>query len=363
MTMIDEGILSDALRATADAFDVSDAAATRIVNQMRSEEPPPITGVTRLVRQPGRTRTVLLGAAALVIAVGVGVPLAAHETHGPATEVRGAVAKVPSASSGLASSGQSGATTLTGSGFVGKSATTKASPAGTAAPSVRSQKIESTGAVGVSVADGHIHSAFSKLSSLVTRDHGFVESSQASTGSRAQDTFTAGTIVLEVPQSSFSLLVAQAQHVGRTTSVVTNSDNVTSQYVDLQSRIDALKVSLHQYLTIMTRATTITGILAVQNQIDQIQSQIEQDQGQLNVLNHETTYASLTVNVSTPAHHLTSTRRTGIDKAWHDSVSGFVSGFEWLIRLAGPVLFVLLVLAALSVLATLSWRTIRRRRI
>jgi hypothetical protein len=28
MTMIDEGILSDALRATADAFDVSDAAAS-----------------------------------------------------------------------------------------------------------------------------------------------------------------------------------------------------------------------------------------------------------------------------------------------------------------------------------------------
>ena len=105
MTMIDEGILSDALRATADAFDVSDAAATRIVNQMRSEEPPPITGVTRLVRQPGRTRTVLIGAAALVIAVGVGVPLAAHETREPATEVRGAVAKVPSASSGLASLG------------------------------------------------------------------------------------------------------------------------------------------------------------------------------------------------------------------------------------------------------------------
>jgi hypothetical protein len=113
----------------------------------------------------------------------------------------------------------------------------------------------------------------------------------------------------------------------------------------------------------MTRATSISGILAVQNQIDQIQSQIEQDQGQLNVLNHQTTYASLTVNVATPAHHAASTRRSGIDKAWHNSVSGFVSGFEWLIRLAGPVLFVLLVLAALSTLATLSWRTIRRRRI
>jgi hypothetical protein len=69
------------------------------------------------------------------------------------------------------------------------------------------------------------------------------------------------------------------------------------------------------------------------------------------------------VNVATPAHHAASTQRSGIDKAWHNSVSGFVSGFEWLIRLAGPVLLVLLVLAALSTIATLSWRTIRRRRL
>jgi uncharacterized protein DUF4349 len=360
MTMIDEGILSDALRTAADAFEVSDVAAARIATQMRSEEPPPITGVTRLVRHPGRTRTVLMGAAALVIAVGVGVPLAAHENQGPISDVRGALA--PSATPGLANSRQSGATTLTGSGFAGKSVTPAASTEKTA-HSAGSQKIESTGTVGVSVADGHVPSALSKLSSLVAGDHGFVESSRASTGSRTHGTFTSGTIVLEVPQASFSLLVAQVQHVGRTTSVVTNSDNVTSQYVDLHARIDALKVSLRQYLTIMTRATTITGILAVQSQIDQIQSQIEQDQGQLNVLNHQTTYASLTVDLATPTHHAVSTKRTGIDKAWHDSVSGFVSGFEWLIRLAGPVLFVLLVLAAVSAIATLSWRTIRRRRI
>lgn len=363
MTMIDEEVLSAALRATGNAFDVSPSAAERIVEQMRAEETTP-AGVTRLVRQPGQARHALMGAAALIIAVGVGVPLAVQETHRPASPVTGAFPKVavhrraPSTPSG-----HTGAVTITGTGAQNLAVTPTSAKSAATSPSAGSEKIESTGTVSVSVANGHIHSALNQLSSVVIGDHGFVDSSQASTGSRTHGTFTTGTIVLEVPQTSFSRLVAQVEHVGRATSVVTNSDDVTSAYVNLQARIHALKVSLDQYLTIMTRAASISGILAVQNQIDQIQSQIEQDQGQLNVLNHETTYASLTVNVATPAHRIASTHRSGIDKAWHNSVSGFVSGFEWLIRLAGPVLFVLLVLAALSALATLSWRTIRRRRI
>ena len=160
--------------------------------------------------------------------------------------------------------------------------------------------------------------------------------------------------MLEVPQTSFHHLVAQVQRVGHTTSLSTNSNNVTSQYVDYQARISALKVSLNQYLAIMTRATTITAILAVQAQINQIQSQIEQEQGQLNVLNHQTTYASLTVQ---RRHSVATTPRrrsaSGLDKAFHDSVSGFVTGFEWLIRLAGPVLFALIALGVLSLVGAL----------
>jgi Domain of unknown function (DUF4349) len=355
MTMIDEEVLASALRETADSFDVSSAAARRILDQMRADEAP-VAGVTRIVREPGRARNIFMSAAALVIAIAVGVPLAVHES-GSRTPVHLVVGKLAPRPS---TAGTPSSQTITASGFAGSTSSEKVE---TSTSNSASEKIESTGTIGVKVASGHVQSAFNKLSSFVTRDDGFVDSSQAAMGSETHGSFSSGTIVLEVPQGTFKLLVAQAQEVGHTTSVVTNSNDVTSQYVDLQARIDALKVSLNQYLKIMTQATSISGILAVQNQIDQIQSQIEQDQGQLNVLNHKTTYAQLTVNVATPTHHTAPTTRTGLNKAWHDSVSGFVSGFEWLIRLAGPVIFVLLVLGALYMLGTLAWRNIRRRRI
>jgi hypothetical protein len=358
MTMIDEAELTSALRKTADSFEVSSEAAQRILNQMRADEAVQIAGVTRIVRQPGRVRNVFIGAAALVIALAVGVPLAVHES-GSRIEVHGEASALPPRTGGQGAALPQ-KIAVSGSGF--RDNNLKKIGISTSSPTT-SEEIESTGTIGVRVASGHVQSALNKLSSFVTHDDGFVNSSQAVMGSEAHGAFSSGTIVLEVPQDSFKLLAAQAQEVGRTTSVTTNSNDVTSQYVNLQARIDALKVSLNQYLKIMTHATSISGILAVQNQINQIQSQIEQDQGQLNVINHETTYAELTVNVATPGHHGASTSRSGLSKAWHDSVSGFVSGFEWLIRLAGPAILVLLVLGALYIIGTLAGRNIRRRRI
>ena len=78
---------------------------------------------------------------------------------------------------------------------------------------------------------------------------------------------------------------------------------MTGQYVDLKARIAALGVARRQYLAIMTRATTISDVLAVQARVNSLQSQIEQLQGQLNLLSHETTYANLTVNVTERGHH------------------------------------------------------------
>ena len=358
MTMIDEDTLRRALRHTADTLDVSSDAAQSLFAEIRDDDESE-SRVRRLVREPSRARRTLMGAAALVIALAVGVPLALHQNAAPLKTVHGKVPPVTLSGSGFSSPGTTNLSVgnaLTPPGIT-------SSGAQSSDKTLTPQRIESTGTIAITVAKNHIDAALTKLSALAQRDHGYVESSQAATGSRAPRSFTTAFIVLEVPQSSFHHLVSQVQGVGRTTSLSTNSNNVTSEYVNYQARIHALQVSLNQYLAIMTRATTISAILAVQNQIDQIQSQIEQEQGQLNVLNHQTTYASLTVHVATPAHHAPSTKRSGLNKAFHDSVSGFVTGFEWLIRLVGPVLFALLALGVLTLAARFAWRGIRRRQI
>ncbi len=200
---------------------------------------------------------------------------------------------------------------------------------------------------------------------------GFVASTQAQYGNVTPLSPPSATIVLRVPEASFGSAVTQVQRYGQATSVNTTSNDVTGQYVNLQARIGAAQASLNQYLNILRQATTIPNILTVQSSIDSIQSNIEQMQGQLNVLDNETAYGTLTVSLTEPGlakprpkpKPKPAAKPSGIDDAWRDGVGGFVSGFEWFIRILGPLLITALILAGVLFVGRRSWRLVRRRTI
>ena len=206
-----------------------------------------------------------------------------------------------------------------------------------------------------------------KLTSLASAYGGFVansqtQSSSTSSTSTASDGPPSGTVTLQVPVANFTALLTEAKALGKPSSVTTKATDVTAQYVDLQARINALELSRQQYLTIMAKASSVGDVLAVQAQLDNLQSQIEQLQGQLAVLNSETSYSTLTVAVSEAEahHHAPAPAATGVTKAWHDSLHGFAVGVDGIIRLAGPFLFALLCLAALVLGGRLTWRRLQR---
>jgi hypothetical protein len=230
-------------------------------------------------------------------------------------------------------------------------------PAGTTGQSAR---VEETGGLDLLVRGSQIEPDIGRLTALVTAYGGFVAGTQtqsASPGNPAE-----GTVELQVPEASFATVLSQAQELGKVVSLTTQATDVTGQYVDLQARITALQASRQQYLTIMTRATTVGAVLSVQSQLDDLQSQLEQLQGQLQLLNSETTYSTLAVTLSQsvvvpPAPKA----QSGLVAAWKSAVGGFVGGFEDVIRVAGPLLFALLLLGALWMAGRSLWRFRRRR--
>jgi Domain of unknown function (DUF4349) len=230
-------------------------------------------------------------------------------------------------------------------------------PAGTIGQSAR---VEETGGLDLVVRGSQIEPDIGRLTALVAAYGGFVAGTQtqsASPGNPAQ-----GTVELQVPEASFATVLSQAQELGKVVSLTTQATDVTGQYVDLQARITALQASRQQYLTIMTRATTVGSVLSVQSQLDDLQGQLEQLQGQLQLLNSETAYSTLAVTLSQSiVVPLPPKPKSGLAAAWNSAVSGFVGGFEDVIRVAGPLLFALLLLGALWMAGRSLWRFRRRR--
>jgi hypothetical protein len=230
-------------------------------------------------------------------------------------------------------------------------------PAGTTGQSAR---VEETGGLDLVVRGSQIEPDLGRLTALVGAYGGFVAGTQTqsvSAGSPAQ-----GTVELQVPEANFAAVLSQAQELGKVVSLTTQAIDVTGQYVDLQARITALQASHQQYLTIMTRATTVGAVLSVQSQLDDLQSQLEQLQGQLQLLDNETAYSTLAVtlsqNVVVPPPPKP---EPGLVAAWNSAVGGFVGGFEDVVRVAGPLLFALLLLGALWMAGRSFWRFRRRR--
>jgi len=388
MTMVDEEALREALQAAADSIAVPGRAVDQIVMMAQRLDTHPRSArwsgrrraygldasgiatqrpsesgdldVTRHRRRPPR---LVLVAAATIVILGVSLGVITTLRGSPRSEL--AVSHAPTTGARLtqrpAASGNSGSATF-GSAAAGPpgASTPPTLPTGAVGGS---SKVEETGSVNLTVGIGRLEPVLTRLTNLATAEGGFVANTQTQSGGGATTAVSAGNITLQVPEASFGTVVAQVQTFGKVTALTTRGTDVTGQYVDLQARIAALEASRDQYLTIMTKATSISDVLAVQAQLDNLQTQIEQLQGQLQVLTSETTYGTLVVSVSErgvrppPVHPA----RSGLASAWHGAVSGFAAAFDGLIRIAGPALFVLLCLAALAVFGRLAWRGVRRR--
>jgi hypothetical protein len=393
VTMVDEQALAGLLQQAAESIALPDGAEERILSRARSVEtdratevnPSDVAVVPRsrlaaVVPRGSRTRALSVAAAVIVVAGGIALSAVALKGRSGGTSssavsatanhangaVGGSAAGAPSVPAQKSTASRSAANPSNAS--TSSKGSTSAPSSGSSLPQGASQsaKIEATGSVDLTIPDGKVESVLTTLTAMATADGGFGASSQAQIGAGGPGSTSTGTIVLQVPEPTFGSMVSQVQKVGHPTSVTTSSTDVTSQYVDLQSRITALQASRQQYLSIMTQANSIGDILAVQSQLETLQSQIEQLQGQLNVLNSQTTYGTLTVNLTEAGHHVTPPPihlQSGIGKAWSAGVGGFVSGVEWLIRIGGTVLFVLLALAVLAWGGRWAWRIGRRQMI
>ncbi|HLW01033.1 MAG TPA: DUF4349 domain-containing protein [Ktedonobacterales bacterium] len=74
--------------------------------------------------------------------------------------------------------------------------------------------------------------------------------------------------------------------------------NVTSQYVDLQSRLKNLQVEQQRLLQLMSQAQNLSDTLTLQDKLTDVEGQIEQIEGQINDLAGQTAYSMITVNLS-----------------------------------------------------------------
>ncbi len=143
---------------------------------------------------------------------------------------------------------------------------------------------------------------------------GYIISSQVLVNQKGDTEVKSATITLAVPVDAFENALNRLRSLAVIVSNETSSgQDVTDEYVDLDSRLTNLKATRDRIREFLANATTVEEALKVNEQLSQVEGEIEQVQGRMNYLFDRASYSTITVNIelyippTTPTPTLTPT--------------------------------------------------------
>jgi Domain of unknown function (DUF4349) len=161
--------------------------------------------------------------------------------------------------------------------------------------SLESTQIVRTGQLSLEVND--LDAAVSQAQAAVVGLGGYVDSSNRSgTGD-----FAAASITFRLPVARWDEALSDVRKIGsKVLSEQTGTSDVTTQVIDLDARISNLQSTETALQGIMTRATVITDVIAVENQLSDTQGQIEELTAERDHLKDQAAMSTLTVTFQLP---------------------------------------------------------------
>lgn len=106
-------------------------------------------------------------------------------------------------------------------------------------------------------------------------------------------------LVLRVPPAALDATVDRLAGLAKVTSRSVQTEDVTSQYTDLEGRIGALRTSTARLVGFLGAATDANQIASLEGELTRRETDLESLQGQLRVLSAKTDLATLKVSVRT----------------------------------------------------------------
>lgn len=203
--------------------------------------------------------------------------------------------------------------------------------------------------------------AYIQISSIANTQGGFVVTSESQQiGENGQRM----TVIIRIPAAKFDDTLKQIRVLaGRMLREKTSGQDVTEEFVDLTARLKAKHALEDQFLEILKKATKVSDMLEVQNNLNNVRTEIERIEGRMRFLENQASLSTITIVLQTPQPLVSGTSRGFMYKlkdAVSDAIEIAQDVFLGLIRFVGLlvplVIFIILPLYFVFKLALRSWR-------
>jgi hypothetical protein len=210
----------------------------------------------------------------------------------------------------------------------------------------------------------NVSTAAALATSIVTAAGGYVAGEQATLKPTGHARATV-SLRLKVPVATYPATLRQLSgKLGSQTSLSQQTQDVTGEVADVNSRVASAHAAIAALRTLLRRAASVNGLLNVQDQISSQESELEALQAQQRALAGETSYA--TVSLRLVSKHLES---VPAKKRSHGFAGGLSAGWRglrvaggWLLTAVGTVLPFAVLAAVLAGIGYAGRRRLLRRR-
>lgn len=127
---------------------------------------------------------------------------------------------------------------------------------------------------------------------------GYVENSDVSGGSYQYENYRTGYIVARIPADQLDGFVTIVKENGNVIRTSEQTTDVTLQYVDIESRLKALKIEQETLMTLLENATKMEDIIAIQSQLTQVRYEIESKESQIRTYDNLVNYSTVRIDIS-----------------------------------------------------------------
>jgi len=168
-------------------------------------------------------------------------------------------------------------------------------------------------------------------------------------------------ITVRVPADQLTAVLGSLDELGTVTATNVGRQDVTSQTVDLQARIDAAQASVDRLTTLMAQAQNVSDLIAAESALSERQALLESYQQQLKMLDDQVAMSTLSVTL-VPDVEPVAADPAGFGDGLAAGWNGLVATLNGIVVAIGFLIPWLAVAAVAALIVWLIVRAGRRRR-
>jgi hypothetical protein len=165
-------------------------------------------------------------------------------------------------------------------------------------PQVFDAKIIRDGRLDVRVKPGAFGTTAEQVRVIAADLGGYVASGETHIEEFDDDRYAVGWYTMRIPSGRFDEAVGRVEQLGERVSASLSSQDVTEEYVDLEGRLNYWRQLEQFYSALMDEAETVSDMIALQAQMQEVLLTIEQIEGRMRYLDSRTDFATLTVGLT-----------------------------------------------------------------